>query len=187
MISTDKLKEILDFRSQLFKDYRTGKISASTFANRSFNHFTQYKFKFVKKAHDLPSVVFNYLYWTSKIERRIYVERELAQYGCSDENQLAQLLSLFVKRRNQMFRRLLYEFGKDDVSPEDQEKGNYIEVESAFIVIEDLVEVKLKGYDHIFYCNKEVLDRLKIKILQYGQSSQSYYLPFIHYKINHIK
>lgn len=172
---TIQIKEVLDFRVALFREYRTGKIPAATFANRTYNHFSQYRMKFVKKAHDMASVIFNYLYWTSQIERRIYIERELASYGCADENQLEQLLSLFIKRRNQMFRRLLYEF------------SDQVTIEQAHIVVEDIVEIKLKEFDQPFYCNREVLDRLRINILRIGPSLQPYYLPFISYKINHKK
>lgn len=169
------MQEILNFRIQLFKDFKTGKISAETFANRSSNYFNQYKIKYVKMAHDLPSVVLNYLFWTAKIERKIFLEHEIARLNpaLSDEIKLEQGLSIYRKRRNQMFRRLLYEF------------ENQVQIESASIIVDDIVEIKLKEFQQPFYCNKEVLDRLKMgSELNYGTSIQPFYLPFVVYKIN---
>lgn len=163
--------EVINFREQMLKDYILNKISAQSFANRSYSFFRQKRLKFIKKAHDLNSVIFNYYYWTARIERRIYIERELAEYGCSSSDKLDQIISIFIRRRNQMVRRLLYEF--DDV----------ITLEYAKIVFEDLVEVKIKEQSLPFYCNKEVLDRIKIDILNIERSKLEIYLPFLNYKL----
>lgn len=171
MITTENFNEIIQFRIHLLRDYQLKKISAQSFANRSYLFFRQKRLKFIKKAHDINSVIFNYYFWTARIERRVYIERELSEYGCSSAERLEQIISIFIRRRNQMVRRLLHEF--DDV----------ITIEYAKIVFDDLVEVKIKEFALPFYCNKEVLDRIKIDVLNIEKSTYEHYLPFLNYKI----
>lgn len=171
MIDSKTLFDIVDFRDELYINFLKGKVSMESFANRSYFYFKQLRLRHVKKAHDLESIVFNYLYWTANIERRVYLERELIKLESGSAERLNEIISNYIKRRNQMVRRILYEFDE------------FIEIESMKIVYEDLVELKFKQFKIPFYCNKEALDKIKINVTKIENSRFEEYLPFIIFKI----
>lgn len=174
MIEKNLLYDIVAFRDILYRDFLKGKVSPESFANRSYFYFKQLRLRHVKKAHDLESVVFNYLYWTANIERRIFLERELVKLESGSEDRLNAIISNYLKRRNQMVRRMLYEF------------EDLLEIESIKIVFEDLVELKFKQFLIPFYCNKDALDRIKINVTKIENTAYELYLPFIIFK-KHLK
>jgi hypothetical protein len=170
-IDKEAFQHLLEFRSELFTQFTTKRIQHVEFGYRTYFFFKQHHYKFIKKAHDVNSVLFNYYYWTSCIERRTTVERQLEKYQVASEERLAQICLTYVRRRNQMVRRLLYEFSE------------LINIEYMSVVHGDLVEVKIKEFEHPIYCNKEVVDRLKISKILIKKSIQPYYLPFLVYQI----
>lgn len=170
-IDKDTFHHLINYRAELFNLFTTKRIQSVEFGYRTYFFFKQHHYKFIKKAHDINSVIFNYYFWTSCIERRTTVERQLEKYQVASEERLAQICFMYIRRRNQMVRRLLYEF-------DDQ-----ITVEYMHIVHGDLVEIKLKEFDHPIYCNKEVVDRLKMTEIPIKKSVHPYYLPFLVYQI----
>lgn len=174
MMSTDKsLNLFLDFKLNLFDQYKKNKISHVAFGHRTVFFFRQKRIKHITKSHDYHSILLNYFFWTARIEKWITAERELSklEMGVDNEDILNEIILKYVKKRNKMVIRLFHEC------------SDQIEVESLFLVHDDLVEIKIKNLVIPIYCNKEVLDKLKIKVPLYQHSNYSFYLPFLSYKL----
>ena len=175
MIKGQILDDLLSYRNRLDEQLLKGKISPINYSYRTYFYFRQQRLKFVKKAHDINSIIFNYIFWLSRVERRVMVERELYEIdpAISSMERLEEINFFFNRRRNQMVRRLLVEF-------EDE-----IEILSAKIVHQDSVELKLwiKEKELIFYANKEVFDRLKIPVENLSLGERKFYLPFLFFDL----
>lgn len=175
MITKNALLNLIAFRNELDINLIKGKISPINYAYRTYFFIRQNRLKFVKKAHDLESVVFNYLFWLSRIERRVMIERELFSINPSiaSADKLDEINFFFNRRKNQMVRRLLVEF-------EDQ-----IKIEKAQIIFQDVVEliVNFGEYTIPLYVNKDILDRLKIEVQPINKSVKDFYLPFIFFDL----
>ena len=175
MIKDHVLDDLLEYRAMLDEQLLKNKISPINYAYRTYFYFRQNRLKFIKKAHDINSIIFNYIFWLSRIERRVMVERELYEIdpGISSMERLDEINFFFNRRRNQMVRRLLVEF-------EDE-----IEILYVKLVHQDSVELKVAIQDRemIFYANKEVFDRLKIPVDSLSKSEKLFYLPFLFFDL----
>lgn len=175
MIDKQVLSDLIGFREGLDTDLLKGKLSPINYAYRTYFYFRQNRLKFEKKAHDLNSVVFNYLFWLARIERRVMIERELFSINpiIASAEKLEEINFFFNRRKNQMVRRLIVEFS-DEIS-----------IEKAQLVFHDIVELEINfgDYKMNLYVNKEVLDRLKIDVKPLNKGSREFYLPYLFFDI----
>lgn len=160
----ENYQQILAFRQDLFNRMLGGKASAEDVANGSFQYLLQHKIRPIAKAHDLYSVLLNYYYWLIMIERKLAVERRLIQAGVGSESKFRELTEVYVKRRDQMVRRIVWELRT--------------KVVEAYIVFGDTVELVLESGD-VLYSTKESLDKVKFEVNHMGKSKIPYYLPLL--------
>ena len=167
-IPEENYQKIVDFRQELFNRMNAGKATAEDFANGSFQFILQNKIRPTAKAHDLFSVLTNYYYWLILIERKLAMEKRLIEYGVGSESKFRELTDVYVKRRDQMVRRIVWELR--------------VKVKEAYIVFGDTVELVLESGD-ILYSSKESLDKVKFEVNEMGRSKIPYYLPILEISI----
>lgn len=164
----ENYRKIVEFRQELFSRMLSGKANEEDFANASFQYLIQNKIRPVAKAHDLYSVLTNYYYWLIMIERKLAMEKRLIDYGVGSESKFRELTDVYVKRRDQMVRRVVWELR--------------VPIKEAVIVFGDTVELVLESGD-ILYSSKESLDKVKFEVNQLGRSKIPYYLPILEISI----
>ena len=167
-IPEENYQKIVDFREELFNRMLAGKATAEDFANGSFQFILQNKIRPTAKAHDLFSVLTNYYYWLILIERKLAMERRLIEYGVGSESKFRELTDVYVKRRDQMVRRIVWELR--------------IPVKEAYIVFGETVELVLDSGD-ILYSSKESLDKVKFEVNEMGRSKIPHYLSILEISI----
>jgi hypothetical protein len=155
---------ILDFRKDLFLKLKEKKITYEDIANSSFHYLLQFKIKPLAKAHDIDSVLLNYFYWQIQVERRIAVERQLRDNGLGSEDTYRKNVDIYIKRRDQMVRRLIWELE--------------VEIESIGLIFDNIVEIKIKP-GIIIYSSRESLEKIRLSCNQFKKSLQREYLPLI--------
>lgn len=174
-MNKETISDLISFRNELDANLLKRKISAINYSYRTYFYIRQNRLKFIKKAHDVYSVLFNYLFWLSRIERRVMIERELHLISPSiaSSDKLEEINFFFNRRKNQMARRLFVEF--EDI----------IKIHKAQLIFQDVVEltISIDEFELSLYVNKEVLDRLKIEVLPLNKSSRDFYLPFIFFDL----
>lgn len=160
--------KLTSFRKDLFARMLAGKATAEEFANGSFQFLIQNKIRPIAKAHDLHSVLINYYYWLIMIERKLAMEKRLIDLGVGSETKFRELTDVYVKRRDQMVRRIVWELRTP--------------IKEAYIVFGDTVELILDSGE-IVYSTKESLDKVKFEVNNLGKSKNPYYLPILEISI----
>jgi hypothetical protein len=160
----ENYRKLLAHRQELFRNMAVGKASGEDFANSSFQFLLQNKIRPVAKAHDLYSVLLNYYYWLIQIERKLAVEKRLIEYGVGSVLKFRELTEVYLKRRDQMIRRIIWELK--------------VPVKSAYIVFGDTVEIELERGD-ILYSSQESLGKVKFDVETLGKSKNPRYLPIL--------
>ena len=161
----EKLKKFSLFRYHKLEELKAGKITPFDFSDFTYNYFYQHKQKHEAKANDVYSVVFNYYYWLTQIERRAMKERKLISMNLGSEETFHKLSEMFIKRRDQMVRRLL-------------DRLNY-DIEEAYLVFGTTVELKIKGLPFTFYCKKNNLEKSDIEVIKIKKSENPAYQPLL--------
>ena len=161
----EKLKNFSLFRYHKMEQLKSGKISHFEFSDFTYNYFYQHKQKHEAKANDIYSIVFNYYYWTTQIERRATKERKLMDMKLGSPQTFLKLTEMFKKRRDQMVRRIIDRLDH--------------EIEEAYIVFGTTVELKFKGLPFTFYCQKSSLEKSDFEVLKIKKSKNPVYLPLI--------
>ena len=159
-----KLEEIRAYRRDLFDKLLAKKLTVEDFANSGFMFLQQNKIKPIAKAHDVASVLLNYYYWAMQIERKVAVERQLIKLGVGSWEKFQQLAEVYIKRRDQMVRRLIWELNHP--------------VKDSYMVFDDTIELILESGECVF-STKESLDKIKFKVSKIKQSSIPYYMPIL--------
>lgn len=157
-------EELNEFRSSKLRQLFDQRVSVSDFIHGSFNFLKQNKLKPIVKAHKRNDVLFNYMYWTIQIERRVEIERELIEYELGNVQLLLQASEVYAKRRDQMVRRLLWELEE--------------EIKECYIIFDNIVEIVLKD-GIILHCSKDCLYKVRVAVSQINESKIPYYLPAI--------
>lgn len=155
---------LLDFRQQLYKKLVTKKISLEDFVYGCYNFIKQKRLKPIVKAHKREDILFNYLYWQIHIEKKTINERMLIYQGLGSPERLESVNFMYVKRRDQMVRRLFFELDEKFVD--------------AYLVFDDYVEIILNDGMNI-YTTVESLSKIKTQITQIRKSQFLEYLPAI--------
>lgn len=163
----ENYSKIKKFRDELFEKLLSGKINIEDFANGCFQFILQNKIRPIAKAHDVHSILLNYYYWLIQIERKVAIERRLIEYGVGSVEKFKELAEVYVIRRDQMVRRLIWE--------------HKAPVADAYVVFSDTVEIVFKGGE-VVYSTKESLDKIKYYVEKMGLSKQQYYMPIINIK-----
>ena len=171
------------FKVFSFKEYQNNKISPIEFANRTYFFTRQNRgMKVVKKAHDIKSILFNYFYWTARIERHSIIERQLQKYGCASAEILNHILATYIRRRNQMIGRLFREF-RDEIKIREC-KNIYEDIVELHIDYTNKESGEWENLQLPIFCQREVLERLKVHIdFKIGKTDYKFYLPFIIYSM----
>lgn len=162
--SLEKLNLILKYRQDLFTQLLAKKINSEDFANSFFQFLLQKKIKPVAKAHDLHSLLLNYYYWLSQIERKVAIERRLIEWNAGSVEKLFDLIEVYSKRRDQMVRRLIWELD--------------LPIKKFYLVFGDTAELQLED-GQLLYSSKESLEKVKINVDKMENSLLPYYLPLI--------
>lgn len=163
--SKEKLEKFSIFRQHQMELLKSGKISLFDFSDATFHYFYQNRQRNKPKANDVHSIVFNYFYWLTQIERRAAKERRLIAYDLGSVDTFFELSDVFIKRRDQMVRRLF-------------DRLNY-KLEDAYLVFGTTIEVKIKGLPFLFYCQKDSLSRSDIEVQKLGPSENPEYIPLL--------
>jgi len=171
--TAEYLQKVIDYRSSLYSEMKKGRIDPTQFANMSYQYLQQHRMKSVPKAYDKISLIFNYLYWSISIERRIYVEREIIEGitkgllspNTSSKERLLSIIRYYKERRNRSIRRLIADAK--------------LEIESATLIFDDVIELKFLDIPFNFYCSKEALDKLKITNICFGLSKDPIFASYI--------
>lgn len=161
--------KLIDFRQEQFTKLLSKKSNEEDFANACFQYMIQNKIRPIAKAHDKYSILLNYYYWTILIERKVSIERRLIELDLGSETKFRELTDVYVKRRDQMVRRLVWELKEP--------------VKNSYIVFNQTIEILLESGD-IIYSSKESLDKVKIFIDLMGKSKIPYYLPILDISIH---
>jgi len=170
MVDNEDFDKIINFKIESYDLFLKGKIDPVEFGYKTYFFLRQNRMKPIKKPHDLQSIVFNYFYWLARIERNITAERVLAQYKVDSIDKLNEINFKYLRRTDQMVRRILYECSDE------------VNIETIKLVINDIVEIKFKEINFPFYVKKEVLERIKFDIPEdYEESIYRKYLPYISY------
>lgn len=163
-------KELFNSLKQLRKDtwqkVVENKLTLEDFVYASFNYLKQQRYKPIVKAHDRESIMFNYIFWTIQIERKILMEKELISMNLGNSDLLNNVLFIYSKRRDQMVRRILWERNE--------------KVKDIYLIFSDTVEIILETGE-ILYSSQENLEKIKLevkdirrsKIPQYSQLLKS--------------
>lgn len=160
----DNFNKIISFRRDYFEQIAKGKASPKEFGDYCYQFILQQKIKPIAKAYSREAVLLNYYYWTIHIERKLSVERKLIELGVGSEEKFRELSQVFVQRRDQMVRRLIWEIEE--------------EVIKSYIVFRDTVEIVLKSGE-ILYSSKESLAKVKMDVSTMGKSLNIDYLPIL--------
>lgn len=159
-----KLEELRAYRKDLFSKLLSKKLSLEDFANFGFMFLQQQKIKPIAKAHDPASVILNYYYWLIQIERKVAVERQLIKLGVGSWEKFQALAEVYIKRRDQMVRRLIWELE--------------VPVKETYLVFEDTIEIMLESGEPLF-SSKESLNKIKVRVAKIQGSSIPYYMPIL--------
>lgn len=159
----EKLELIRAHRREQFEKLLQGKSNIEEFANSCFMFLIQNKVKPTPKAHDKSSIILNYYYWLIQIERKVAIERQLIKLQVGSWEHFQRLSEVYVKRRDQMVRRLVWEL---NLKPED-----------AYLVFDDTIEVIMDS--EVFYSTKESLDKVKLRIDKIKKSALPFYMPIL--------
>lgn len=160
----ENYRKLVAHRHELFRNMLAGKATGEDFANSSFQFLIQNKIRPVAKAHDLYSILVNYYYWLIQIERKLAVEKRLIEYGVGSVLKFRELTEVYLKRRDQMVRRIVWELKEP--------------VQSAYIVFGDTVEIVLESGD-ILYSSQESLGKVKFNVESMGKSKIPRYLHIL--------
>ena len=170
MIKDEDFNKVLNFKIEQYNLFLKNKVHPVDFGYKTYFFLRQNRLKAEKKPHDLKSIVYNYFYWLSRIERNITAERELAKYGVESVDKLNEINFKYIRRTDQMVRRILYEC------------SDQVKIESIKLIIHNIVEIKFREFDFPFYVSKEVLERIKVVVPEnYSKSDYVKYLPYISY------
>jgi hypothetical protein len=170
MVKIEDFNKLIKFKEDNYNLFLKNKVDPIEFGYKTYFFIRQTRMKPEKKPHDLNSIVFNYLYWMSNIERNITAERVLAKYNVDSIDKLNEINLKYSRRTNQMLRRILYECSEE------------ITIESIKLIVNDLVEIKLKEFTFPFYAKRETLERIKVEIPEnYEESLYKKYLPYVYY------
>lgn len=170
MVRDEDYNKLLEFKKEQYELFLKNKVHPVDFGYKTYFFLRQNRLKAEKKPHDLKSIVYNYFYWMARIERNITAERELEKYGVHSIDKLNEINFKYVRRADQMVRRVLYEC------------SDQVEIETIKLIIHNIVEIKFKNIDFPFYVSKEVLERIKIKVPNYySKSDFTKYLPYVSY------
>lgn len=164
MTSRDLYLEIKKLREESWAKVKSGKMTLEDFVYTSFNYIRQQRYKPLVKAHDVESILYNYLYWTIQIEKKIQMERELIQLNLGSEEILNQVLVMYIKRRDQMVRRLIWE-----------KKQPF---KAMYLVFNDTVEILMDNGD-VIYSSQENLDKINMPAKDIQKSKDLAYLSLI--------
>lgn len=140
------------------------KMTIDDFIHGSFNFLRQYRYKPIVKAHSKEAVLFNYFYWMIQIERKVFMERELIKINLGSEDLLNKVLFMYVKRRDQMVRRLIWELN--------------IKVKESYLVFNDTVEIILED-GNIIYSSQENLEKINVSVSDISPSKNPYYVHLL--------
>lgn len=157
MDSQDLYSDLKKHRHSCWQRVVERKMTPQDFVFTSFNYLRQQRYKPIVKAHDRNSIMYNYLYWLIQIERKIVMERQLMDMNLGDEDLLNRVIFMYIKRRDQMVRRILWE---------KKEK-----VKDAYLVFGDTVEILLESGE-ILYSSLENLEKIRIVIKDVKKSIQ---------------
>lgn len=162
-------QDLISKRRQLYQNLLDRKISLDDFVHGCFNYLKQNRLKPIVKAHRREDVLFNYFYWQIHIERKVVSERMLISQNLGSPERLDSVIFMYVKRRDQMVRRLFFELDE-----------NFMD---AYIIFDDTVEIILKDGLNI-YTTHESLEKIKAPITQIKKSQFQPYLPAISLKFS---
>lgn len=169
MKAKELYEELKQNREESWKRVLEGKLKVEDFIFASFNFLVQFRYKPVVKSHDRESILYNYIYWTIQIERKIMIEKKLVEYEVASQESLNKVLEMHIKRRDQMVRRLLWE-RKEPVA-------------EMYLIFEDTVEIVLKTGE-ILYSTLESLNKIRIDVKEQKKSKQAYYSSLLKTNIN---
>jgi hypothetical protein len=134
-----------DFRDKKIALLEENKISDEDFANSTFGFVVKHHIKPATKANNRNQVILNYLYWLTFIERKIVLEERLIEAGLGSLEQLNQAVKIYIKRRDKMIYRLIFEL---------KEKPKL-----CYLISPNLVEIVLKDDVHL-YASKSIIDEI---------------------------
>lgn len=160
----EDLEKIRLHRLDLFQKLLSKKLTSEEFAHSCFQFILQHKIRPVAKAHDMESIILNYYYWLILIERKVAIERRLIELGVGSVEKAAELTEIYIRRRDQMVRRLIWEHNQ--------------EIKDAYVIFGDTIEL-VTPEGEFFYSSKESLDKIKFFVEKIGISKISYYLPIM--------
>lgn len=151
-------------REESWTKVQDNKLSIDDFIHGSFNFLRQYRYKPIVKAHSLDAVMFNYYYWMIHLERKILMEKELMKMNLGSEDFLNKVMFMYIKRRDQMVRRLLWEMK--------------VEFVDYYLIYKDIVEIRLKNGEFI-YSSQENLEKIKMETKDIKPSKNPSYVDLL--------
>lgn len=162
----NEYRELLEFRSTMYKRFLENKITLTDFVFGSFNFLNQKKIRHIPKPTCREHVLVNYLFWQIHIERKVILERRLIELKLGSQERLDNAIFMYVKRRDQMIRRLFFDLKEP--------------MKDAYIVFNDTIEVVLND-GIIVYTTLDSLTKIKVDIdkLKFKKSAQPHYIPAI--------
>lgn len=157
----------INFRKQLYRRFMENKATLADLIHGSFNYIKQHKLKPVARPTNREDVLLNYFYWQIYIERKVMVEISLIDQGLGSKDKLAEVSFMYLKRRDQMIRRLFFDFKEP--------------IKEAYIIHDDVVEIILND-GTILYSTHDSLSKVKIHITNIKKTVQPKYIPAIRLK-----
>lgn len=164
MTPKELYNDLKKIRDEAWQKVSDNKLSLEDFVYTSFNFLRQQRYKPLVKAHDRESIMYNYIYWSIQIERKILMEKELIKLSLGSEDLLNKVLFMHTKRRDQMVRRILWERGE--------------KVKDHYLVFKDTVEIVLESGE-VLYSSQENLEKIKIKVEDIKRSKNPVYIQLL--------
>lgn len=161
-----RAKNFLIFRSEKLDMLQAKKISHNDFSELMYGYIHNKKVKNIIKPNDPFSIIFNYYFWMTHIERKCMKERSLLKYDLGSLEEYYRVSEVFRDRRDFMVRRML-------------ERLNYT-VKDVYLVEDTLAEVVFNEIPNTtFFCSIKSLKKSQIEIFKIKSSKIDFYLPLI--------
>jgi len=164
MTTKELYHNLKKIRDEAWQKVSENKLSLEDFVYISFSFLHQQRYKPLVKAHDRESIMYNYIYWSIQIERKILMEKELIKLSLGSEDLLNRVLFMSTKRRDQMVRRILWDRGE--------------KIKDYYLVFKDTVEIVLESGE-VLYSSQENLEKIKIKVEDIKRSKNPVYIQLL--------